>query len=509
MSATLNTTEAKFSYLKTCLCQIKDLEGAASVLNWDQTTLMPPGGAAARGRQIATLKQLAHEKLIDPTIGQILEDLRPYEQSLPYDSPEAALIRVARRDYDRSARIPSEFMARLSQHQAATYEVWVKARPANDFGAVRPYLEKMLDLSREMAGFFPYEHIADPLIDFYDYGMSVATVSSLFAQLREKLVPIVEAITSAPPIDDSCLYQHFPEKRQLVFGRMVAERIGYNFHRGRQDESPHPFTTSFSIDDVRITTRIDENNVTEALFSTIHEAGHAMYEQGIAPELEGTLLADGTSMGLHESQSRLWENIVGRSRGFWECFYPQLQGIFLRELGHVSIDKFYRAINKVAKSPIRTDADEVTYNLHVAIRFDLELAMLDGKLEVRDLPEAWNERYKSDLGILPASDGQGAMQDVHWFCGTVGGMFQGYTLGNLMGAQLYETAVKINPEIPVAIERGNFSMLHDWLTENIYRHGRKYTASEIIERVTGKALSVEPFIDYIRDKYMGIYQIKF
>lgn len=508
MSATLDTTEAKYSYLKTCLSQIKDLEAAAAVLNWDQTTLMPPGGVAARGRQIATLSQIAHEKLIDPTIGQILEDLRPYEESLPYDSPEAAIVRVARRDYDRSSRIPSEFMARLSEHQAASYEIWTKAKPANDFGAVRPYLEKMLDLSREMASFFPYEHVADPLIDSEDYGMSVATVRSLFAQLREKLVPIVEAITSCPPIDDSCLYQYFSKKRQVVFGRMVAERIGYNFQRGRQDESPHPFSTSFSVDDVRITTRIDENNLTEALFSTIHEAGHAMYEQGIAPELEGTPLAAGTSGGVHESQSRLWENIVGRSRGFWECFYPQLQGMFLRELSPVSIEKFYRAINKVAKSPIRTDADEVTYNLHVAIRFDLELAMLEGKLEVRDLPEAWNERYKSDLGILPANDSQGAMQDVHWFCGTVGGMFQSYTLGNLMGAQFYEAAIKINPEIPVAIERGNFNMLYHWLKENIYQHGRKYTAEEIIKRVTGAPLSVNPFIDYIRNKYGRIYEIE-
>ncbi|NEP44743.1 MAG: carboxypeptidase M32, partial [Okeania sp. SIO2H7] len=249
-------------------------------------------------------------------------------------------------------------------------------------------------------------------------------------------------------------------------------------------------------------------NLSEALFSSIHEAGHAMYEQGVASELEGTPLAEGTSSGLHESQSRLWENMVGRSRGFWECFYPQLQGIFLRELGHISTEKFYQAINKVAKSPIRTEADEVTYNLHVAIRFDLELAMLEGKLAVRDLPEAWNERYKSDLGIVPANHALGAMQDVHWFCGTVGGVFQCYTLGNLMGAQLYETAIRINPEIPVAIERGNFNMLHDWLRENIYRHGRKYTASEIMKRVTGTALSVEPFIDYIRHKYARIYNIE-
>lgn len=508
MTVTLNTAEAKFRFLQTCLKQIRDLEAAAAVLNWDQTTFMPPGGASARGRQIATLKQVAHEKLTDPVMGQLLEDLKSYERDLPYDSLEASEIRVGRRDYDRAARIPSEFMARLSQHQAASYEVWAKAKSANDFAAVQPYLEKMLDLSREMSSFFPHEHIADPLIDFYDSGMTVATLRPLFAELRGKLRPIVEAITSCPPIDDSFLHQDFPAEQQLEFTRTAIDRMGYDFQRGRQDESPHPFSTSFSIGDVRITTRIYENNCTEALFSSIHEAGHGMYEQGIAAELEGSVLANGTSSGLHESQSRLWENIVGRSRGFWECFYPQLQGIFLRQLGSVSIIDFYRAINKVAKSPIRTEADEVTYNLHVAIRFDLELAMLEGKLPVSELRDAWRDRYESDLGIIPPNDTKGVLQDVHWYCGTIGGMFQGYTLGNLMSAQLYESAVKINPEIPVAIERGNFSILHDWLIENIYQHGRKYTATEMMERITGKSLSIDHFINYIRDKYMRIYRIK-
>ena len=504
----LSLCEPKYLQLKNSLIQIRDLEAAASLLNWDQTTYMPTGGAYARGRQIATLKEFAHEKFTDPSIGQLLEDLQHYENSLPYDSTEASLIRVTRRDYDRAIRVPSEFMAQFCKHQATAYEAWVKAKSVKNFSLVQPYLEKTLDLSRELANFFPYEHIADPLIDFVDEGMTVSILRPLFNQLRQKLLPIVEAITSAPTIDDFCLYQHYPKEHQLNFGHTVIERIGFDFQRGRQDETPHPFTSSFSIGDVRITTRVYEENFTEALFSTVHEVGHALYEQGIALELEGTPLAEGTSSGIHESQSRLWENMVGRSRGFWECFYPQLQGIFLKQLGCVSLPEFYRAINKVAKSSIRTDADEVTYNLHVMIRFDLELAMLEGQLAVRDLPEAWNERYKSDLGIIPADDSEGVMQDVHWYGEMIGGMFQGYTLGNLIAAQIYQAAVKFNPEITVAVERGNFNLLHKWLKQNIYQHGRKYTANELIQRVTGQPLSIEPFISYIQDKYSDIYNLQ-
>ncbi|MGK7922340.1 MAG: carboxypeptidase M32 [Trichodesmium sp.] len=506
--STISICEPKYQELKNRLIQIRDLEAAASVLNWDQTTYMPTGGAYARGRQIATLKEFAHEKFTDPSIGQLLEDLHPYEQNLPYDSTEASLIRVTRRDYERAIRVPSEFMAKFCQHQATAYEAWVKAKSVKKFSLVEPYLERTLDLSRELASFFPYEHIADPLIDFVDEGMTVSILRPLFTELRQKLLPIAEALTSAPPIDDSSLYQHYPKEQQLRFGRTVIERIGFDFQRGRQDETPHPFTSSFSIGDVRITTRVYEENLTEALFSTVHEVGHALYEQGIALELEGTSLAEGTSSGIHESQSRLWENIVGRSRGFWECFYPQVQGIFLKQLGRVSVSEFYRAINRVSKSLIRTDADEVTYNLHVMIRFDLELAMLEGNLAIRDLPEAWNERYRQDLGIVPHNDSEGVMQDVHWYGEMIGGMFQGYTLGNLIAAQVYEAALKFDPEITVAIERGNFTLLHKWLKQNIYQHGRKYTANELINRVTGKPLSIDPFIRYIQDKYSNIYDLK-
>lgn len=506
----LPNKETQLIELKHRLSEINDIESVVSLLNWDQATYMPTGGALARGRQIATLKQIAHQKFTDPALGQLLEDLRPHEASLPYESLAASLIRITRRDYQRAIRVPAEFMARLSRHQAASYQAWSQARPDNDFAKVRPDLEKTLDLSRELASFLSngQQHIADPLIEQNDYGMSVAIIKPLFQQLRQQLVPVVEAIASAPAADDSCLHQFFAEQEQLSFIKGVLFRLGYDFNRGRQDKTLHPFAAQFSIGDVRITTRVYEHHLDQALFSSIHEMGHALYEQGIAPELEATPLARGTSFSVHESQSRLWENFIGRSRGFWEWFYPQLQGTFIRQLAQTSTDQFYRAINKVQPSLIRTDADEVTYNLHVMIRFDLELAMLEGSLAVGDLPEAWNERYQKDLGLVPPSDANGVLQDVHWFAGRIGGMFHGYTLGNLIAAQFYQALIDSDPEIPVQIERGNFHHLHDWLKSQIYQHGRKYTTHELLERVTGQGLNLEPFMNYIRNKYGYLYNIK-
>ncbi|MFQ5854717.1 MAG: carboxypeptidase M32 [Anaerolineae bacterium] len=488
--------------------EINDLESAGRLLSWDQSTYMPPAGAPARARQLATLRRLAHEKFTDPAVGKLLEDLRPYEESLPYDSDEASLIRVTRRDYERAVKVPPAFTAELSSHRVASYEAWVKARPANDFAAVRPYLEKTLDLSRQLADFFPgYEHIADPLIDFADEGMKASTVRTLFAELREQLLPMVQAITAQPPADDACLRQTFPEAQQLAFGLDVIKRLGYDFERGRQDKTHHPYMTKFSLGDVRITTRVKENELSEALFSTIHEAGHALYEQGICMDFEGTPLAGGTSAGVHESQSRLWENIVGRSRGFWQFFFPKLQAIFPDQLRSVSLDTFYRAVNKVQRSLIRTDADEVTYNLHVMMRFDFELDMLESRLAVRHLPEAWRERFKADLCIAPPDDRDGVLQDVHWYSGIVGGVFQGYALGNIMSAQFFEAALQAHPEITAEIERGEFSTLHNWLRQHIYQHGRKYTTPELIERITGGPLRIEPYLGYLRMKYGELYRL--
>ncbi len=500
--------EDKLQALKTRLLEVDDLNMAAALLSWDQSSYMPEGGAAARGRQMATLNRLAHQKFTDAAVGHLLDDLQPYADSLPYASDDAALIRVTRRQYDRLVKVPNAFIAKISEHGAESYQVWTQARPANDFARVRPLLEKTLDLSRQFAEFFaPYDHIADPLIDFSDYGMKAASVRQVFAHLREGLVPLVKAITEQTPADDSVVHGHFPQQQQLDFGLKVITDYGYDFTRGRQDLTHHPFMTKFSSGDVRILTHVKEDDVRDALFSTLHEAGHALYEQGINPAYEGTPLNNGTSSGVHESQSRMWENIVGRSRPFWEHYYPQLQQVFPDQLKGVSLDSFHRAVNKVERSLIRIDADEVTYNLHVMIRFDLELQMLEGALAIKDLPDAWNARYTSDLGITPPSDQNGVMQDVHWYMGQIGGLFQGYTLGNILSAQFYEEALKAHPEIPAEIGAGQFDTLRGWLTENIYQHGSKYTAPELIMRVTGGGLRVEPLLNYLRTKFGELYAI--
>jgi carboxypeptidase Taq len=404
--------------------------------------------------------------------------------------------------------VPAEFVARLNEHVAVTYQAWTVARPANDFASVAGLLEKSLDLSRERANFFPgYDSIADPLIDINDYGMRAATIRKLFAELREQLRPLVEAITRQPPADDRCVRQVFPEAQQLAFGAEVVQRFGYDLKRGRQDKTHHPFCTKFSLGDVRITTRVKENDLTDALFSTLHESGHAMYEQGICRDYEATPLGTGTSAGVHESQSRLWENLVGRSRPFWNYYFPKLQAAFPDQLGDVAQDTFYRAINKVQRSLIRTDADEVTYNLHVMLRFELELDMLEGRLAIRDLPEAWNARYRSDLGLEPPDDRDGVLQDVHWYDGLIGGVFQGYTLGNILSAQFYAEAIKAHPNIPAEIEQGEFGALHGWLKDNLYRHGSKFTAAELVARVTGGPLDIQPYVHYLRSKYGELYAL--
>lgn len=500
--------ETKLQDLKNRLQEIADLNGAAAVLNWDQSTYMPPGGAAARGRQQATLSRLSHEKFTDPALGKLLDDLQSYAEGLPYDSDDAALIRATRRDYDRATKVPSDFMARLSEHNAHSYQAWTEARPANDYARVKPLLAKTLDFSRQLADYFPgYSHIADPLIDFADYGMKAESVRALFAELRAQLVPIVQAITAQTMADDACLKQSFPEAAQLAFGWEVIQRFGYDTQRGRQDKTHHPFATRFAHGDVRITTRVQENDLGDALFSTLHESGHAMYEQGVHPDLDGYPTGHGTSSGVHESQSRLWENLVGRSRPFWEHFYPALQKAFPTQLGQVPLDTFYRAINKVQKSLIRVDADEVTYNLHVMLRFDFELALLEGKLSLDDLPEAWHARYMQDFGIRAPDDRDGVLQDVHWYSYLIGGMFQGYTLGNILSAQFYAEALKAHPDLPQQIGRGEFGPLHTWLRENIYQHGAKFTAPELIQRVTGGPLTIAPYIAYLKAKYGELYKL--
>lgn len=500
--------QEKMQELKRRCEEIFDLNHAGAVLNWDQATYMPAGGAPARARQIALLSQIAHEKSTDPELGKLLDNLSAYESSLPFDSDEASLIRVARRDFEQLNRIPANFMAEFFSHTALAYQTWTEARPANDFARVRPMLEKNLELCRKLADFFPgYQHIADPLIDFSDYGMNASSVRTLFADLRSQLVPLAQSITSQPPIDYSCLSGTFSKDAQLDFGKQVISQIGYDYNRGRHDLTHHPFMTKFSLGDIRITTRVNENYLGDCMFSLIHEAGHAMYEQGIRMDFEGTPLAGGTSAGVHESQSRLWENIVGRSFEFWEFFYPKLQAVFPNQFKNVTLLEFYKAINHVKKSLIRTEADEVTYNLHVMLRFEFELQLLEGSLSIRDLPEAWHERFESDFGITPPDDRDGVLQDVHWYGGSIGGAFQGYTIGNILGAHFYAKALEAHAEIPEMMKEGSFSTLLGWLKENIYQHGRKYTAPELVERVTGGPITIQPYMKYLKTKYQKIYNL--
>ncbi len=482
---------------------VTDLESARAVREWDQSTYMPEGGAEARGRQIALLSRLAHERRVGTAMRDLLDAERHREDA---DDEVGALLRRARRLHERAVRIPPALVDAVSQHTAASYVAWTKARPANDFARVRPYLERTIELSRQVAGCLPEgDHLADPLLDDQDPGMTVARVRRLFAGLREGLRPLLDRILASAPPDRAFLEQRFDRRAQLAFGRQVIERLGYDFRRGRQDATPHPFMTRFASGDVRITTRNKDDDLGEALFSTIHEAGHALYEQNVDPRYDGTPLGQGVSAGVHESQSRLWENLVARSRPFWAHFYPALRAAFPGALDDVPLDDFYRAINRVERSLIRTDADEVTYNLHVMLRFELETRMLEGTLAVKDLPDAWNARMEEDLGVRPPSDRDGCLQDVHWYCTTVGGTFQGYTLGNLIAAQVFEAAGRAIPDLEAKIEAGDFEPLRAFLVERIYRHGARYEPEELVQKATLAPLSAEPFLRHLTRKYGALY----
>jgi len=497
---------ASLDELNRRLSEIYDLRAAGSLLSWDESTYMPPGGAAARGRQTALLQRLAHERLVDPGLGRLID--RVEARAADLSAADTSLIRVVRRDYEKARKVPADYIARAFEHGSASYNAWTRARPDIDFTGMVPLLEKTLELSREYASFFaPYDHIADPLIDDADRGMTTAAVQRLFGELRRELVPLARAICDQPPPEDAFLRRSFGEAEQLAFGNSVARQMGYDFERGRIDKTHHPFCTKFAAGDVRITTRVRVNDLTEALFSTLHEAGHAMYEQGVDASYEGTPLGSGVSAGVHESQSRLWENVVASSRPFWEHYYPRLQQIFADQLGAVPLDAFYRAINKVARSLIRTDADEVTYNLHIMMRFELELQLLEGRLRVRDLPEAWNAGMQADLGVAPADDRDGCLQDVHWFAGNIGGAFHSYTIGNILSAQFFAAAAKAHPDISSDIASGRFDTLRAWLTGNIYRHGHSLMPDDIVARATGGPLTIAPYMTYLRNKYGELYRL--
>ena len=496
----------KLLKLRSILKNISVFESAKEILYWDQATHMPSGAAKSRGEQIAYLDKHIHSLFTCDEVGELLEDLIGYQNTLPEDSDDYCLLRNLRRIYQKKRAVPSDYVKKFSRHVSRSYNAWVKARKENDFRLMVPYLEQTLEYSRQWSSFFPgYDHIIDPHIDNHDEGMTFTQVSELFSSLRVKLLPFVQAICEQPEIDNSCLHQYYPAKQQLEFSKYVVKKFGFDFKRGSLDISPHPFMINIACGDVRLTTRIEENRLDECLFSTIHEAGHGLYGQGICRKLVLTPLDKGVSSGIHESQSRLWENIVGRSIGFWQFFYPHLVKAFPVQLADISIEQFHQSINKVKKSLIRTDADELTYNLHVIIRFDLESQLLEGKLAVRNLADAWNARYESDLGVIPRNHSEGVLQDGHWYDGHIGGAFQGYAIGNIASAQIYQAALKAYLDIPHMISNGNFKVLYKWLVDNIYCHGSKFLPEDLIKRVTGKPLEAADYINYLVDKYNNIY----
>lgn len=497
------------SDLKARLATIVDLNHAAALLTWDQRTYMPPGGARGRAEQLATLQRIAHELFTDAAIGKLLDDLAPLAANPDDESDAACLVRRVRRDYERATKLPADFVSAWARARAISNKAWEQARRASDFAAFQPYLEEQFDFARRAAEYLGYhEHPYDALLDQYEPGMTTAQVQALFAELKAGILPLLRAIVaSGVQIDDSILHQPFDEARQEQFGVEVITRFGYDWQRGRQDRTVHPFAINFGRDDVRITTRFYPDFLNAALFGTMHEAGHAMYEQGTDPALSRTPLARGASLGVHESQSRLWENLVGRSRPFWEANYARLQELFPEQLGQVDLEHFYRAINKVQPSLIRVEADELTYNLHILLRFELELALLEGRVRVAELPEAWNAQMQELLGITPDNDAEGVLQDVHWSSGMVG-YFPTYTLGNVLSVQLWECALAAHPQIPEEIRRNEYGTLLGWLREQIHRHGRKFEPNRLIVKATGRPLTAEPYLRYLRTKFGELYGVQ-
>ena len=497
--------EQQLEQLKTLLAEIADLNYASALLDWDQQTYMPPGGAENRGHQLATLQQIAHTKLVSDELGKLLDDLQPYVSQLDPDSFDARLVKVTRRNYEKDTKVPIEWVADFSMAVTIAHEAWAKARAENNFPHFLPHLERVLDLRRRYAEFFaPFVHIYDPLIDIYEPGMRTNAVKAIFDTLRPQQVELLRKIASRPQVDDSFMHLIYDEQKQWELGVEVITKIGFDWKRSRQDKTLHPFTTSFGWGDVRITTRLFPNLLSSALFSTLHEAGHAMYAMGSNASLDRTPLFNGASSGFHESQSRMCENLIGRSYPFWQYFYPRLQEVFPTQLGNLPLDTFYKGINKVDPSFIRVEADEATYNLHIMMRMELEIALMDNSLAARDLPEAWNTRFQEYLGLTPPDDARGVLQDVHWSGGLIG-YFPSYALGNLIAAQLWECLNADIPDLSGQICQGDFSHWLAWLRENIHQHGAKFEPQELIQRVTGSSIDPAPYMRYLEQKYSKIY----
>ncbi len=495
--------DATFSTLLSRMQELKDLGGVIGLATWDQETYMPPKAHGARASQLATLQSLYHERLIDPRLGELIAKVSAAS------GDEKAMVRVLGQERDRAVKVPARLVKDLSDAQSAALAGWRKAREAKDFQLFRPALERLLALRREQAdayGVGAGEERYDALLEGYEPGMRVKRLTPVLTQLKDKLVPIVEKLCAAPPPKDVFAGKKFDIETQWRFTVELLHAMGFDLEAGRQDKSIHPFTGGTHATDVRLTTRFNEETPLPALFGTIHEGGHGLYEQGFSPDHFRTPLASAPSMGLHESQSRLWENVVGRSRPFWSHFYAGLQKHFPAQLGDVSLDAFLAAVNRVEKTFVRVEADEVTYNLHIVLRYELKVALLRGDLQVKDLEGAWNEKTKALFGLTPTTPVLGVLQDIHWAWGELG-YFPTYALGNLYSASLYACAKKQVPGLEASIAKGDLLPLRDWLRSNIHREGYRLEAEDRIRQVTMSGLTDVDFIAYLKEKYAVLYGV--
>lgn len=485
--------------LKSRLADVNALHAAIAIMDWDQQTHMPKGGAEARAQHVGILSRMTHETFTSD------ETQRLVEAAEPENEDDRALIRIVQRQLKLRTKIPTDLVAEKSRLSSIAHEDWVKARAANDFPAFAPTLERMFEIAREEAEHLGYtEHIYDALLDQFEEGATAADAQSMFDGIRERQKNLIAATQAQPKIDDKVLYGEWDIAKQREFTETIVKAIGFDFERGRQDTAPHPFCTGWSVGDIRLTTRF-KDYLGSAIFGSLHEAGHGMYEQGSPKEWDLTPLAGGVSLGVHESQSRTWENIVGRSKAFWSFFLPQLQTHFPAISG-LDLDTFYRTINKVEPTFIRVEADELTYNMHVMVRFEIECAILTGKLAVKDMPEAWNAKYEEYLGIRPKTDREGCLQDVHWSMGAIG-YFPTYTMGNLLSYQIWRALQKDVPDTDTLMAKGDFAPIHGWLLEKVYRQGSKYTPKDLIQRVTGKPMDPTDYLDGLEAKYSEIYNL--
>jgi carboxypeptidase Taq len=486
------------------VAELADIGHAEGMLSWDQETYMPPKGAAMRARAQGTLAGLHHERLTAPELVGLVKDLKG--QDLTGDA--AVNVREVGRSQDRALKIPKELVVELSQTESLSHEAWIAAREKADFAHFQPWLEKILKLKKEVAERVGYEGtIYNALLDEYEPYTRAEDIEPVFAALKDKLVPLVEKIAATGKFPaKGVLDQDFPVAEQEELGRQVLEDLGFDLEAGRLDVAVHPFCSGTSRDDVRLTTRYSADWLPGSLFGTIHEAGHGLYEQGLPEDAVATPAGGSVSLGIHESQSRLWENMVGRSRAFSTHYLPRLKALFPTQLQNVNLDEFYAAVNQVEPSLIRVEADEVTYNLHILLRFELERDLFEGRVEVKDLPSVWNERMQQYLGVCPPDDAQGVLQDVHWSFGLMG-YFPTYTLGNLYGAQFFHQAQQELPDLEGQIGRGEFGGLKTWLNDKVHNRGSRLRASELVEEVTGEKLSADYFTNYLEAKFGALYNL--